>query len=146
MTPFAINAGKLSTIGTYFLLIFIFPFAFLSGCQGSHVTEESKEDPGKAHFPFNETSIDVLNEDLQTFNSEIETNPSSSSAYIGRALIYLQETGTYEDAIRDSETALRINPDLAEPYIIRAAALLDKGHSGLNSVPGASGNPMSDLW
>ena len=146
MTPFAINAGKLSTISTYFLPIFIFCFAFLSGCQGSHVTEEPKGDSGKTRFPLNENSIKILNEDLQTFNSEIETNPGSSSAYIGRALIHLQETSTYEDAIRDSETALSINPDLAEPYIIRAAALVDIGHSGLYSVPGASGNTMSDLW
>ena len=146
MTSFAINAGKLSRIGTYFLLIFIFCFAFLTGCQGSHVIEEAKGNPVKTSLPRNEVLRGDFNKDLQTFSSEIVTNPRKPSAYIGRALIYLQETGTYEDAIRDSETALSINPELAEPYIIRAAALVDMGHSGLYSMLRTSGNAMSDLW
>ena len=146
MTLFVINSKKFPKIKAYFLLIFIFYFAFLTGCQSSQLTEQANEASGKTTSPLSEVSRKSLNEELETFNSEIETSPSSSSGYVGRALLYLQDTDTYGNAIRDSETALGINPELAEPYIIRAAALVDMGHSGLYSTLGSSGNAMNDLW
>lgn len=107
---------------------------------------ETKEAPDRALVSFPKVSRTVLDEDLKRFNSEIDTNPEDTSAYIGRALIYLQDTETYGDAIRDSEAAIHINPELVEPYIIRAAALVDMGHADLYPMPSALTNAMGEYW
>ena len=146
MMLFVINSRKLSDVGIYFLLVCSLSLAFLIGCQGSHETEEANRASDKTYSPLNQGSKNDLNNALQTFNSEIQTNPRNSDGYIGRALIYLRDTNTYGDAVRDAETAISIDPELADPYVIRAAAMVDMGHSDLYSTPRSSGNAMSDLW
>ena len=66
---------------------------------------------------------------LRMYDRALELDPDNAGALADRSAVHLQKPETYDDAITDATRAIELDPNLARAYVVRAAALVDMGHS-----------------
>lgn len=99
--------------------LLIFPI-FMAGCATSGGSAEERTSLEK---PFWQQDGAARREAVLHFDSLLRREPENAALYAGRARVYL-ELGAPDQAWRDVEQALKLDPDLAQAWVTRAAVAL----------------------
>ena len=66
-----------------------------------------------------EQALEYMTKAHKDYSDAIELSPNTSVLYSKRAQVYF-DTAHYDDALKDTEQALLINPNQGEAYVLRA--------------------------
>jgi len=106
--------------------LLLFGILLLMSCSSQLAVQSgSTEQPAKPASPANWYSQGKSTGDpvrkIDNFSKAIAAKPDYALAYLERARAYLK-ISNYQKAIADIDTLLKINPDIADAYVVRARA------------------------
>jgi len=102
-----------------YLLLYVLAFTF----QATGMAQEKKPFDIKLYFnrSINDADRFQVNESINQYSQQINSNPNDPSLYINRGVQYAL-LGLYPDAISDYNKAIKIDSTLAEVYYNRGIA------------------------